>query len=83
MSSQANAAGAKISTADLYSYVLGKCGGSGYAHCDGSYFILWGCFPITYLPTANCILIDRFFAFEPGLVAPFPVTYLLYLVLVR
>jgi hypothetical protein len=39
VSSQANAAGAKISTADLYSFVLGKCGGSGYAHCDGTYYI--------------------------------------------
>ena len=31
----ANKAGAKIATSDLYSYVLSKCGGQGYAHCDG------------------------------------------------
>lgn len=31
----ANAAGARIATADLYSFVLAKCGGKGYAHCDG------------------------------------------------
>ena len=29
------AKGAQIGTADLYSFVLGKCGGVGYAHCDG------------------------------------------------
>eukprot|EP00040_Diaphanoeca_grandis_P028396 m.164409 g.164409 ORF g.164409 m.164409 type:complete len:389 (-) comp31339_c3_seq1:432-1598(-) len=32
---QANAAGATIATVDLYSFVLEKCGGKGYAHCDG------------------------------------------------
>lgn len=31
----ANSAGAKIETADLYDFVLKKCGGAGYAHCDG------------------------------------------------
>ena len=31
----ANAKGAKIATADLYSYVLSKCGGTGYQHCNG------------------------------------------------
>jgi hypothetical protein len=32
---KANAAGASIKTADLYSFVLKRCGGKGYAHCDG------------------------------------------------
>eukprot|EP01052_Picozoa_sp_SAG31_P009820 SAG31_NODE_525_length_14489_cov_3.693815_8_plen_416_part_00 len=32
---KANASGAKIVTADLYSFVLKKCGGKGYVHCDG------------------------------------------------
>ena len=32
---KANAAGAKIVTADLYDFVLKKCGGTGYQHCDG------------------------------------------------
>jgi len=27
--------GAVIGTADLYSFVLSKCGGAGYVHCDG------------------------------------------------
>ena len=31
----ANKQGAKIATADLYSFVLGKCGGAGYKTCDG------------------------------------------------
>lgn len=31
----ANAAGAQIETADLYSFVLVRCGGKGFAHCDG------------------------------------------------
>ena len=31
----ANAHGATIATADLYSFVLQKCGGPGYQHCDG------------------------------------------------
>ena len=31
----ANAAGARIATADLYSFVLARCGGSGYASCPG------------------------------------------------
>eukprot|EP00041_Stephanoeca_diplocostata_P003520 m.35294 g.35294 ORF g.35294 m.35294 type:complete len:304 (-) comp14399_c0_seq1:340-1251(-) len=31
----ANANGAKISTLDLYNFVLEKCGGKGYSHCDG------------------------------------------------
>ena len=30
-----NAKGANISTADLYSFVLAKCGGSGYTSCPG------------------------------------------------
>ena len=29
------AKGATIATADLYSFVLSKCGGHGYQHCDG------------------------------------------------
>lgn len=33
--SDANSAGAVISTADLYTFVLKKCGGQGYVHCDG------------------------------------------------
>ena len=31
----ANAAGADIPTADLFSWVLGKCGGAGYKTCEG------------------------------------------------
>lgn len=31
----ANAAGAQIASVDLYAYVLRRCGGQGYAHCDG------------------------------------------------
>lgn len=31
----ANATGARISTADLYTFVLRKCGGRGYARCPG------------------------------------------------
>ena len=31
----ANAAGARIATGDLYGFVLKRCGGAGYAHCDG------------------------------------------------
>jgi hypothetical protein len=31
----ANAAGAKIETVDLYTFVLAKCGGPGYSTCDG------------------------------------------------
>ena len=29
------AKGGRISTADLYSFVSKRCGGAGYAHCDG------------------------------------------------
>ena len=35
MVAAAVAKGAQIGTADLYAFVLGKCGGAGYAHCDG------------------------------------------------
>ena len=31
----ANSNGANISTLDLYDFVIKKCGGAGYAHCDG------------------------------------------------
>lgn len=31
----ANAAGANISTADLHSFVLARCGGKGYKSCPG------------------------------------------------
>ena len=31
----ANAGGAKIATADLYSYALERCGGKGYSTCAG------------------------------------------------
>ena len=31
----ANAAGARIATADLYAFVLARCGGAGYATCPG------------------------------------------------
>jgi hypothetical protein len=31
----ANAAGANISTADLYSFVVQRCGGRGYCSCPG------------------------------------------------
>lgn len=33
--STANRRGANITTLDLYDFVLDKCGGPGYAHCDG------------------------------------------------